>query len=104
MSARQFDAEFKRAWRLGWLSSIQEYSDYGLQEISWIGGLEPNNPHWSYAELLCSYFHGSGVEEGYDDYVRDGLVRAAEAPAVARFAAAARSDQAPHRDVHRHAA
>ena len=104
MSANHDDADFKKAWRLGWLSSIQEYSDYGLQESSWLGGLEPNNPHWSYAEFLCSYFHGCGVEDGYADYVRDGIITASEAQAIAQFHAAADSYQPPRGDVYDHAA
>jgi hypothetical protein len=50
-ASRDAMASDLRAW---WFSSIQDLSDASLQRRTW---LDPTNrnPHWSYAEFVCSY-------------------------------------------------
>lgn len=96
------DADLARTWRKNWLSSIYEFSDYSLQRYSWRGGLEPNNPHWSYIEFMCSYFDNCNLSDGYDSFVHWGFITAAEAAVVSAFHAAADKYIAPNQDDYDH--
>lgn len=96
--------ELIKNWRLNWLESLHEFSDYSLQLYSWRGGLEPNNPHWSFVEFMCCYFDDCSLSGGYAWAVEDGFVSIEEETAVAEFHQAADQYKPPKNDSYDHGA
>jgi len=79
------DTEARAGWRENWLSSIQEFADEQAQRESWLNP-QNANPHYSFVELMCTYFDGLGFsDEGYSRFEAEGLVSADEWAAVAQF-------------------
>lgn len=100
---RDVDPDLLKSWRLLWLSSIQEVANYELQRATW---LNPNhgNPHWSFVELVQSYFEQFDLRNGYGYALRSGIVSESEATAVGAFHAALANYKAPGGSDHDHGA
>lgn len=90
--------EFRRTWRIKWLSSVQEFADAESQRRLW---LDPANTnlHSTFVEYLCCYFDDLGLSVGgYDWAVNKKLVTAPEVAAVSRFHQLAGSYESPTED------
>jgi hypothetical protein len=59
----------KEIWRENWLISINELTDYNLQQKSWLNK-KTKNPHWSFIEFMCSYFDDLFLQDGYEQYLK----------------------------------
>jgi hypothetical protein len=94
---RDRDPEFRQRWRLNWLWCLNEFADIDLQRRMW---LDPTNrnPHWSYVEIMCSYFNDVLCERSYVDLVSEGLVSAEEANIVGALHALLDRHEAPDGD------
>jgi len=90
-------AELRKHWRPRWLSSIQEFADYDKQRARWLDATN-TNPHWSFIEIMCSYFDDCVLRGGYADAIRHGLVSPAEAEAVTDFHSLAGAYNSPRND------
>jgi len=91
------DPEFQHRWRINWLGCLNEFADIDLQRRMW---LDPTNrnPHWSYGEIMCSYFNDVLLERSYVDLVTEGLVTDEEAITVAALHALLERHEAPSGD------
>jgi hypothetical protein len=91
---KDFDPDLIKSWRLLWLSSIQEVASYELQRATW---LNPNhgNPHWSFVEIVESYFEQFDLRHGYGYALEHGIVSQPEVAAVSAFHAALSEYDAP---------
>lgn len=78
--------DIRRAWRQGWLASLQEIADLDIQKRTWLNP-DNANPHYSYVEYVASYLDDLGLTSGngYSAAVGEGLLSTAEASAVADF-------------------
>jgi hypothetical protein len=76
------DPEFRQRWRLNWLGCLNEFADIDLQRRMWLHP-DNRNPHWSYVEIMCSYFDDVMYQRTYAEVVAEGLVSAEEATTVA---------------------
>lgn len=74
-------AEIRRILRLRWLSCLNEFADVELQRRMWLDPAN-TNPHWSYVEIMCSYFDDMLMGRSYDALVAQGLVGTEEAAIV----------------------
>ncbi len=54
----------KNLWRERWLGCINELTSLDLQQKSWLDKTH-TNPHWSFVEFMCSYFHDLGIDDHY---------------------------------------
>ena len=106
MTCTSDHAELRKNWREQWLSSIQEFADIETQRAKW---LDPDNtnPHWSFVEIMCSYFNDLSLDKGdlgYAGWIARSIITAAEAGAVADFHAIADSYDSPRGDDYDNAA
>jgi|SRR6218665_629048 len=65
--------EFKKNWRERWLSSVNELTSIGLQQVSWTN-ISLNNPHWSFIEFLSCYFDDLVLSENYVQEIEQDFV------------------------------
>jgi len=86
-----------------WLGSISEIADIHLQWASWRNP-ENKNPHWSYVEIVESYFEQIGLREGYGYAVENRIVSAGEALAAKAFHELLSAYQPPNGDQFDHRA
>lgn len=65
----------KEDWRINWLLSINELTDFDLQKTTWLGGFE-DNPHWSFIEFMSCYFDDVllGEDYGYNHFLNIGYI------------------------------
>jgi hypothetical protein len=56
------------------------------------------NPHWSYVEIMCSYFDDLIGERTYDDLVTQSLISAEEATVVSPLHALLNGHESPDGD------
>jgi hypothetical protein len=91
------DPEFRRRWRLNWLWCLNEFSDIDLQRRMWLDPAN-RNPHWSYVEIMCSYFDDVIGERTYAALVAEGLISAEEATVVSVLHTLLDSHEAPGGD------
>lgn len=96
-------AEFRTIWRRNWLECIAEFSDYNLQQKSWLGSND-GSPYWTFVEWMCRYFDDQSLSEGYDQFVVDAIVTKEEVNVVSAFHLAASSYDSPTGDDYDHAA
>jgi hypothetical protein len=60
-------------WRQRWLGSIKEPTSLKLQQNRWLD-TNNTNPHWSFAEFMCSYFDDLLADNDYQYYIANKLV------------------------------
>lgn len=73
MNTKEYNIELKLNWRQRWLSSINELTNFELQNSSWLN-LKVRNPHWSFVEFMCSYFDDLVLENNYKDPLERKLI------------------------------
>jgi hypothetical protein len=74
-------------WRIAWLWSIQEFSDFEMQRATWLNPAN-DNPHYTFSELICCYHDVLKlhfVPDPYGQAVEDGRLTPAHVEAVAEF-------------------
>jgi hypothetical protein len=75
-------AELRRVLRQNWLNCLRDFADQDVQLRTWLDP-ENRNPHWSYVEFMCCYFHDTLAGGGYGRAIAEGLVTDREAATVA---------------------
>ena len=80
------EEDFRRWWRMRWLSSIQAFADSGTQKARWLDP-EERNPHYSFVECMCWYFDDAylGEDDAYRKRKERGQISVADIEAVADF-------------------
>ena len=99
-----YEAELRQRWRINWLTSIAEFSDFELQQKSWFGGSEYNSPYWSFVEWMCRYFDDFGMSAGTESFISEGFMNEQEAEIIRDFHVAAAAYKAPKNDDYDHKA
>lgn len=67
----------RELFRQRWLDDINQLTSYELQKKSWLDKTN-KNPHWSYAEFICSYFDDNYIYLGYDFFIELNYISQAE--------------------------
>lgn len=67
----------RELFRQRWLDDINQLTSYELQKKSWLDKTK-KNPHWSYAEFICSYFDDNCIYLGYDFFIELNYISQAE--------------------------
>lgn len=63
----------REMWRERWLNSINELTSLNLQIKSWLDKGD-TNPHWSFTELMCTYFDDLSLQNNYQTILNNGWV------------------------------
>lgn len=102
--AEEQEAQWRRHWRLLWLSSIQAFSDAETQKARWLDKGN-RNPHFSFVECMCGYFDDAnmGEENAYERRLASGYLAPEEVEATAEFHALAARYDSPNNDDYDHA-
>lgn len=85
----------KQNWRTHWLQLIAYMSNIELQRECWLNPQTHPSPYWSFVELMCMYFDDLGLEAGYGDATRSGLVTEQEVAAAVDLHSKLSSYKAP---------
>lgn len=80
---QRLDTGGRQNWRSNWLQLIAYISNAELQRECWLDPQAYPSPYWSFAEFMCMYFDDLGLEAGYGEGIRTGLVTEPEEAAVA---------------------
>ena len=97
------DQKLRRNWRKSWLGSIRDFADVETQRLMWHDASN-TNPHYSFAEYICSYFDDLGLsDDGFRSALESGLVSAREIAAVDEFHRIADRYESPTSDTDHHA-
>jgi hypothetical protein len=98
------EAQWRRHWRLLWLSSIQAFSDAETQKARWLD-TGNRNPYFSFVECMCSYFDDAnlGEENAFERRLASGYLTPEEIEATAEFHALAAGYDSPSKDDYDHA-
>lgn len=76
-----------QSWRIAWLRSIQEFSDFEMQRATWLNPAN-DNPHYTFSELMFCYHESLRfVPDPYGQAVEDGRLSPAHVEAVSEFRA-----------------
>jgi hypothetical protein len=94
-------AELRRVLRQNWLNCLREFADRDIQLQMWLDR-KNRNPHWSFVEFMCCYFHDTLAGGGYGLAIAEGLVTDREAAAVASLHHRLESYQPPGGNQHDH--
>ena len=76
--------ERRKSWRLLWLSTLAYFSDADTQRSKWLD-LSEENPHWTFVELMCSYFDDCFIDDNYNRWSNLGYISLEEISIVMPF-------------------
>jgi hypothetical protein len=91
-------------WRKRWLSMISYFALYEIQTKMWLDTNNPN-PHWTFAELMCSYFEDLGFSDdasSLDELLQEGYISENELSAAELFHKSAFLYKPPNNDHYDH--
>jgi len=74
----------KELWRNRWLSCINELTSIELQRQSWTDKRN-SNPHWSFVEFMCSYFDDLGIDNNYENQLKQGWITKEEFDSISAW-------------------
>ncbi|HSC53163.1 MAG TPA: hypothetical protein VLC98_06085 [Phnomibacter sp.] len=93
----------KNLWRERWLGCINELTSLDLQKKSWLDKTHTNR-HWSFVELICSYFDDLGINDNYKNPLDKGWVTGHEFEIIKDWHEALDKYDSPKNDDYDHAA
>ena len=75
--AFEMNSEIKRNIRDRWISSLFEIAHLEFQNRLWIN-TDYKNSIGDYSECVCSYFDDLDLENGYSDFIKNGVISESE--------------------------
>jgi hypothetical protein len=78
------NTELRNNIRKRWLRSLFEFAHLDFQERLWILADYPNSIG-DYSEAICQYFNDLSLEEGYSEFIEEGIISKNELDVVRDF-------------------
>jgi hypothetical protein len=78
------DADIVKNIRRSWLKSIFEFAHQEFQHRLWVQADYPDIIG-NYTEAICTYFDDLNLDEGYKDFIKDGIIDQVDYSIIAEF-------------------